>query len=105
MPETGGLTLSAVRWCAVPGDDLIWRELDGELVVRNARSGSTHLLGPLAAAVLTTLVEARAGISVPGLVALLRGDTDTRSESEWSSAVEAVLSEFRRLGLAEPEQP
>ena len=92
-------------WHTVPRRDLILRELDGDLVVLNARSGSTHLLEPLAADVLRTLAEAEAGMSVPEIVACLRDDADTDEASAWFSAVEAILSEFRRLGLAEPELP
>jgi PqqD family protein of HPr-rel-A system len=80
---------------------LIWRELDGELAVRNATSGSTHLLEPLASAVLRTLIEADAGLSVAELVAALREDAG--AQDEWRAAIEAVLSEFQRLGLAEPD--
>jgi PqqD family protein of HPr-rel-A system len=80
---------------------LIWRELDSELVVRNARSGSTHLLEPLAGEVFRTLVEADAPMSVADLVARLREGSD--AQDEWFAALEAVLSEFQRLGLVEPE--
>ena len=73
---------------------LTWRELEGELVVRSARTGSTHLLEPLAAAVLRALVEADAGLTVPELI--------TRLHVEGTfAAIEAVLSEFQRLDLAE----
>jgi len=99
------LSVSPLRWHTVPRSDLIWRELEGDLVVLNARSGSTHLLEPLAAEVLRTLAEADAGMSIPDLVACLQDDTAAEEASAWSSAIEAILSEFRRLGLAEPEQP
>ncbi|HVC11498.1 MAG TPA: HPr-rel-A system PqqD family peptide chaperone [Burkholderiales bacterium] len=92
-----------MRWHTIPPDDLIWRELDGELVVRNARTGNTHLLEPLAAEVLRALTEAQAGLTVADLVARLRDDAAT--EDEWSGAIEAVLTEFERLGLAEPQEP
>ncbi len=93
-----------MRWHTVPVEALTWRELDGELLVRNACSGSTHLLEPFAGEVLRILLEANAGMSIPDLVARLRGDTAAEDISEWSAAIEAVLSEFQRLGLAEPEQ-
>jgi hypothetical protein len=73
---------------------LIWRELEGELVVRSARTGSTHLLEPLAAAVLRALLEADAGLTVPDLVARLHVEGAF-------AAIDTVLSEFQRLGLAE----
>jgi hypothetical protein len=72
-----------LRHC--PTEALIWRELDGELVVRNARTGSTHLLDPFAAAVLRALIHA---------------DPDPFERLD-RSKVEAVLNEFERLGLVE----
>ena len=99
------MSVAPLRWHTVPRSDLIWRELDDDLVVLNARSGSTHLLEPLAAEVLLTLADADAGMSITDIVARLRDGAAADETSEWFSAVEAVLSEFRRLGLAEPEQP
>ena len=95
---------SPSRWHTVPPDALAWRELDGEYVLHNTLTGSTHLLEPLAGEVLRTLVEAGSAMSISDLVARLRGDSADEDISEWSAAIEAVLSEFQRLGLAEPEQ-
>jgi len=50
-------------------------------------------------------LEAGDGMTTSDLVARLREDTAIEGVSEWLAAVEAVLSEFQRLGLAEPEQP
>ncbi|MGE5826581.1 MAG: HPr-rel-A system PqqD family peptide chaperone, partial [Bacteroidota bacterium] len=94
-----------VRWHTVPSEELAWRELDGQLVVLNARSGSTHLLEPLAGEVLRALIDEEAGMTVPELVERLHGRAAAEDVAEWFSGVEAVLSEFQRLGLAEPEQP
>jgi hypothetical protein len=80
-----------LRWRTVYPEALNWRELEGELVVRNACTGSTHLLNPLASEVFRALVEAEAGIGVAELTARLDEDT---------SAIEAVLADFERLGLA-----
>lgn len=96
---------TAVRWHTVPSEALTWREFDGELVVHNARSGNTHLLQPLAGEVLRALLEASAPVSIPQLVAHLRADAAAEDVSEWFAAVEAVLLEFQRLGMAAPEQP
>lgn len=98
------MSASALRWHTPSPETLIWRELDGELVVHNAASGSTHLLEPMAGEVLRALIEASSGMSVADLVARLRGDLAAEDTSEWSAAIEGVLSEFQRLGLAEPEQ-
>lgn len=78
--------------------------LDGELVVHNAQSGSTHLLEPLAGEVLRTLMEVSGGLSIEELVVRLRSESTASDPADWSVAIEAVLSEFRRLGLAECEQ-
>jgi len=94
-----------VRWHTVPSEELAWRELDGQLVVLNTRSGSTHLLEHIAGEVLRALIEEKAGMTVPELVDRLHGHLAEEDVAEWSSAVEAALSEFQRLGLAEPEQP
>jgi PqqD family protein of HPr-rel-A system len=93
----------SLRWQCVSAEALAWREFDGELVVRNARTGSTHLLTPFASAVLRVLLETGGGVSVPDLVARL-GEGDG-SQSTLFPAIEAVLTEFQRLGLAEPELP
>jgi hypothetical protein len=80
-----------LRWRSVPPEALVWRELDGELAVRNAETGSTHLLGALAGKVLQALIEAHCALTVDELIARLRSDTST---------IEDVLTEFERLGLA-----
>ena len=81
-----------MRWRCVPAEDLVWRELDGELAVRNAASGSTHLLGALAAEVLQAMIEAHSGLTIGELAARVGKDTST---------VQEVITEFERLGLAE----
>ena len=99
------MSASALHWHTVRPDALAWQDLDGELAVHNADSGSTHLLEPLSGEVLRILIEAGCSMSVPQLVARLRQDSTVEDISEWSAAVEAVLCEFKRLGLAESEQP
>jgi PqqD family protein of HPr-rel-A system len=93
-----------LRWSTVSPDALARRDFDGDIVVRNARTGSTHLLENFPAEVLRTLMEADEPISVADLEARLRlRGACVESEEEWSTAIEEVLSEFHRLGLAEPE--
>jgi PqqD family protein of HPr-rel-A system len=91
-----------LRWSTVSADAIAWREFDGDIVVRNARTGSTHLLERFPAEVLRTLLEADGPMSVADLEARLRlraaGDEDSE---QWSKAIEEVLNEFCRLGLAE----
>jgi len=88
---------SAVRWHTVSRQALTLREFDEELVVRNAATGSTHLLQPLAAEVLTLLMETGDGMTAAQLAASL-GDEGGGG----IAAMEELLQEFKRLGLAEP---
>jgi PqqD family protein of HPr-rel-A system len=92
---------SAPSWRCVPIDAVAWREWDGELVVRNEQTGSTHLLGALAAEILKLLLAAPSGLDSAELTARL-GDFD-RSIRPDTRAIEEVLAEFGRLGLARPE--
>ena len=93
---------SALHWRSVPTDAIAWHKWDGEFVVRNERTGSTHLLGPLAGRVLQALLEADGTRSAAELEAGL-GDQPAAA-SDGNVAIDAVLSEFQRLGLAEPER-
>ena len=94
---------SALRWRSVPPDAIVWREWDGEFVVRNERSGSTHLLAPLAGSVLQVLLETDGALSAADIAARL-GESPAAVAPEEYAAIDAVLSEFKRLRLAEPEQ-
>jgi hypothetical protein len=91
-----------LRWHC-PAEALTWRELEGDLVVRSARTGSTHLLEPFAGGILRALMESDAGLSVADIVARV-GDGDAPRD-KCLAAIEAVLTEFQQLGLAEPEAP
>jgi PqqD family protein of HPr-rel-A system len=97
-------SLSALRWRSVPPHAIAWHEWDGEFVVRNERSGSTHLLGPLAGSVLQVLLKADAALSVADISAALGDHPAATVAPDRHAAVDAVLSEFKRLGLAQPEQ-
>jgi PqqD family protein of HPr-rel-A system len=89
-----------LRWRSVPIERLALRELDGEVVIRNDITGSTHLLEPLAAEVLRTLASKAEGLSTNELAAQLAGRYE--AEEDWSKSIEAILSDFLRLGLAAP---
>ena len=77
---------------------MISRELDGELVLRNAITGNTHLLQPLAAEVLRTLMAAPEGLTTAEVCAHVAGPEE--SLEDWFPSIEATLLEFQRLGLA-----
>lgn len=87
-----------MRWRLV-SHSLAWRELDGEIVLRSAQTGSTHLLGPLASTVFRMLAEAPDGLAIEDIHAGL-GDSGEPAD-EWYASIETVLAELRRLGLAE----
>ena len=92
-----------VLWRAVPDDAVAWREWDGEVVVFNRQTGSTHLLGELAGEVLRRLMAADRGATVETLAAGLTADPSEGDDAGWTAAIAEVLSEFARLGLAQPD--
>ena len=96
-------SISALRWRSVPPAAIVWREWDGEFVVRNERSGSSHLLGPLAGRVLQVLLEANGVLRVADIAARLGEEPAATATPDARAAIEEVLSEFQRLGLAEAE--
>jgi len=93
------------RWHALPSDAFAWREWDGEIVVFNQKTGSTHLLGDLAGEVFRHLVAADRGATVDALAAGLADDSVAPCDEAWTRSVAEVLSEFARLGLAQPDTP
>ena len=95
---------SQPRWRAVPAEALLWREWDGEIVVFNQKSGSTHLLGQLAGEVLRRLTAADQGLTIPELAADLTDDPVGQDAEAWTRAVAGVLSDFARLRLAHPDK-
>jgi len=94
---------STLLWRSVPPDAITWHEWDGEFVVRNERTGSSHLLGPLAGSVLQVLLEADGALSVGDIAARLGDHLAAAPAPDQYAGIAAVLSEFKRLGLAEPE--
>ena len=95
-------SLIAPHWRCVPPDAIVWCEWDGEVVVRNERSGSSHLLGPLAGRVLQILLEADGPLSVGAIAARLDDQQAITANSDWCAAIDEVLAEFHRLELALP---
>ena len=98
-------SLSAPRWRSVPPDAIVWREWDGEFVLRNERTGSSHLLGPLAGSVLQVLLHADRALSSAEIATRLGQEHAVATDADQCAAIDEVLSEFLRLGLAAPEQP
>ena len=91
-------------WRAAPPDALAWREWDDEVVVFNQYTGSTHLLNEIGGEVLRRLIAAERGATVEALAAGLSADPSVADDAGWTGAVAEVLSEFARLGLAQPDK-
>jgi PqqD family protein of HPr-rel-A system len=90
-----------VRWRISPVEALAWRKFEHEVIVRNGLTGSTHLVDSLAAEVLLTLMSANRALSAGELAAALAGG-EGETEPELLPSIEATLSQFQRLGIAEP---
>ena len=93
-----------MRWRAVAENAQAWRDWDGEVVVFNPKTGGTHLLGDLASEVFRRLVAADGGATVEALAADLTDDPSAAENARWTGAVGEVLSDFARLGLAQPDK-
>ena len=78
-----------MRWHTVSPELLIWRELDGELAVRNAASGNTHLLDPLGASVLRLLLDNNEPMTAAEIAQHFAGD----------AGLDDTMAELERLGL------
>jgi PqqD family protein of HPr-rel-A system len=79
------------RYRVAPGQQLRWRDWDGEVVLYNDLSGDTHLLTADALALLLALQEAPCAI---GVLADLFGAADTEG-------LQAMLDELAGLALIE----
>jgi PqqD family protein of HPr-rel-A system len=90
-----------LRWRAVSPESLAWRHFDGQSVVHNARTGSTHLLGGFPAEVLGLMAKGSA-LSPADLAAQLLSGEET--SAEWEAQILKILVDFERLGLVEPEK-
>ena len=76
------------------------REWNGEIVVFNQETGSTHLLDEFAGTVLRRLMACECGATVEELATALAHGHDAGERQESAQAVTAVLAEFARLGVA-----
>lgn len=95
-------SVSAPHWRCIPPDAIAWREWDGEFVVRNERTGNSHLLGLLAGRVLRVLVEADGSLSVDSIAARIGHLQAAEEDTELCAAIDKILSEFHRLEFAMP---
>lgn len=88
-----------MHWRISPVEALAWRQLDDEVILRNELTGSTHLLDSLAAQVLLRLMRAERALSTDELASAVADEGET--QLELLPSIEATLSEFQRLGIAE----
>ena len=91
---------AAVKWQGNPADRVCWRNWDGELVVFNDLTGSTHLLNPLAGLVLKLLSESGVARGVAELAKTIGRSETIEPDAELIEAVWAVLTDLERIGLA-----
>ena len=92
------------RWHALPRDALAWREWHDEVVVFNQRTGHTHLLGEIGGEIFRRLVASERGTTVKALATALTDDPSGIGVTDFTGAVTEVLSDFARLGLAQPDK-
>jgi PqqD family protein of HPr-rel-A system len=86
-------------WQVMPGQRLAFREWDGEAVLYNDLSGSTHLLDGAALDLLQAL-RARPADSAT-LAALLADHVDAGTD-DLASLIDDMLAALARLDLVEP---
>ena len=94
---------AAVKWRLVPADSLCWREWAGEIVVFNDLTGNTHLLNPIAGLVLRRLAASGAAFSAAGLAESIGLSGAFEPDIAPMEAVEVVLTDLERYGLAARE--
>jgi PqqD family protein of HPr-rel-A system len=86
-------------WRVMPGQRLAFREWDGEAVLYNDLSGSTHLLDGAALDLLQVLREGPAGSAA--LAGLLAERFDA-GDDDLASLIDDMLANLARLDLVEP---
>jgi PqqD family protein of HPr-rel-A system len=86
-------------WRVIPGQRLVSREWDGEAVLYNDLSGSTHLLDGAALDLLQVLREGPADSAA--LSALLAERFDAGG-GDLASLIDDMLAALARLDLVEP---
>jgi PqqD family protein of HPr-rel-A system len=86
-------------WRVMPGQRLVSREWDGEAVLYNDLSGSTHLLDGAALDLLQVLREGPAGSAALAAVLAERFDA---GGGDLASLIDDMLAALARLDLVEP---
>ena len=89
----------APKWRAPSGSRLHWRSWDDEFVVYDSASGDTHLLDSVPAETLKILERQSANLSE--LVDMVAASLTIEADSELSTYLDELLSQFEKLGLVE----
>ena len=79
---------------------LAWRAWDGEIVVYNELTGSTHHLGALGSAVLSLLIRHPAPVEMSALLDAVAENFEVPADTPLQPEIERALIELARLGLA-----
>ncbi len=84
-------------WALCPGNSLMQRTWGDETVVYDPLSGNTHLLDPVAAAVLDHLGDSEA--TATAIAEPLLAEFGAESEEDVLAVVRAALARLRDIGL------
>lgn len=88
-------------WQVVPGQSLAFREWEGEAVLYNDLSGSTHLLDGAALDLLCALRERPADSAALAACLADRFGADA-GDAGFRAEIDALLAALARLDLVEP---
>lgn len=96
--------LAAESWWVDGAGSVEWREWGDDCVVYHGNAAKTHLLSASAGAVLRALLSQRGPVPVGALFNRLLGSVDGQPTEPMSGdedqALNAILSDFERIGLA-----
>jgi hypothetical protein len=90
-------------WHPLERGRFLLREWDDEFVIYNADTATTHLLDPVAAALVLTLREAQGPLTLGELDAMLLSHDPANKLSNESPLIPA-LAELERIGVADSSE-
>jgi len=95
------VTHSHSRWRMPREFSVLLRSWGDETVAYHDGSGDTHLLGPVEAAAIRALQESPA--NVEDLTRQVASDLNVPADTELATHLTALVREFHKLGLVEPD--
>lgn len=90
-----------LRWRLPRNFQIHLQSWDDETVAYHSGSGDTHLLGPVETAALHALQ--RQAADVGNLARHVAADLDLPADQELIAHLDALMLEFQKLGLVEPD--